>query len=219
MDTRPIKPPKGNRKRAIGRAAVESVVEVAPGGSLLTKILAVTHPPIDQVERQQWEVDMTHRSNEQDEIIQRLVGAHVRIGLNFRQANRAQQLSFFRGGMITALEAIARDGLMPETENELASKFASTADDVEELLRGLDAALNSMSDDPRNREFVYTLHETVFGAFGKGSIRNDIQRLLRSGRLSVEFQKEQAKRICEDIDRFNANLVRLSSYAVASGDL
>lgn len=219
MTDGPIEPPKARPKRSLARGTAEAVVEVIPGGSLLTKVYAVTHPPIEQVERQRWEVDMTRRSNEQDELLKRLVGAHLRMIRNYQRANDAQQLSFIRGSMITTLEAIAREGLTDDARVELSRKFETTADDVEELLSGLDAALGSMSDDERNREFVDILHETVFGSFGKSSIRADIRRLLNGGREPIELQKRTAKGICEDIDRSNANLARLSKYASASGDL
>lgn len=219
MTNGPIDPPKAHPKRSLARGAAEAVVEVIPGGSLLTKVYAVTHPPLEEVERERWEVDLTRRSNEQDELLKRLLGAHLRMRLNHQRAIDAQQLSFIRGGMITTLEAIARDGLTDETREELRRKFEATTDDVEELLAGLDAALGSMSDDERNREFVDILHETVFGSFGKSSVRTDIHRLLNAGRKSIEWQKRTAASVCEGIDRFNANLARLSNYASASGDL
>lgn len=76
-----------------------------------------------------------------------------------------------------------------------------------------------MSDDERNRKFVDILQETVFGTFGKSSIRNDIYQLLRASRQSIEWQRNAAANLCERIDRFNANLARLSNHAMASGNL
>jgi hypothetical protein len=219
MSEGPIEPPKPHPKRALARGVVEGAVEIIPGASLLTNIYAVTHPPIEELERQRWEVDMSRRSNEQDELLMRLVGAHLRMRANYQRANDAQQLSFIRGGMARTLEAIARDGLTTHTEAELRQKFEATTSDVEELLEGLDAALGSMSNDERNREFVDVLHETVFGSFGKSSIRNDIYQLLHAGRQSTEWQRNAAAELCERIDQFNANLTRLSNHAMASGDL
>ncbi|MGO7960826.1 hypothetical protein [Rhizobium leguminosarum] len=219
MTEGPIEPPSPHPKRALARGVVEGAVEIIPGASLLTNIYAVTHPPIEALERQRWEVDMSRRSNEQDELLKRLVGAHLRIRANYQRANDAQQLSFIRGGMVSSLDAIARDGLSVHTEAELHRKFEATTSDVEELLEGLDAALSSMSDDERNREFVDILQETVFGSFGKSSIRNDIYELLHAGRQSIEWQRNAAAELCKRIDRFNANLARLSNYAIASADL
>ncbi|MBY5798295.1 hypothetical protein [Rhizobium leguminosarum] len=219
MTEGPIEPPSPHPKRALARGVAEGAVEIIPGASLLTKIYAVTHPPIEELERQRWEVDMSRRSNEQDELLKRLVGAHLRVRANHQRANDAQQLSFIRGGMVSSLEAIAREGLSADTESELRRKFEATTSDVEELLKGLDAALGSMSDDERNREFVDILHETVFGSFGKSSIRKDISGLLHAGRKSIEWQRNAAAELCERIDRFNANLARLSNYAMESGDL
>lgn len=219
MSDGPIEPPKPHPKRALARGVIEASVESIPGASLLTSIYAVTHPPIEELERQRWEVDMSRRSNEQDEILKRLVGAYLRMRSNYQRSNDAQQLSFIRGGMGSTLEAIARDGLSAETEAELRQKFEETTSDVEELLEGLDAALGSMSDDERNREFVDILHETVFGSFGKSSIRGDIYKLLHAGGKSIEWQRNAAADLCDRIDRFNANLARLSSHAMASGDL
>lgn len=218
MSEGPIEPPKAHPKRALARGVVAGAVEMIPGGSLLTNVYAVTHPPIGELERQRWEVDMSRRSNEQDELLKRLVGAHLRMRANHKRANEAQQLSFIRGGMVSTLEAIARDGLSAETEAELRRKFEATTSDVEELLQGLEAALRNMSDDERNREFVDILHETVFGSFGKSSIRNDIYQLLRTGRQPIEWQRHAAADLCKHIDRFNTNLARLSSHATASGD-
>lgn len=219
MSEDPIEPPKLHPKRALARGAVEGALEISPGASLLTNIYAITHPPIEELERQRWEVDMSRRLNEQDELLKRLVGAHLRMRANHQRANDAQQLSFIRGGMISTLEAIARDGLSPHAEAELRQKFEATTSDVEELLEGLDAALRSMSKDERNREFVHILHETVFGSFGKSSIRNDIHQLLHSSGQAIEWQRDAAADLCQRIDRFNANLARLSNYATSSGDL
>ncbi|PBB58870.1 MULTISPECIES: hypothetical protein [Mesorhizobium] len=97
--------------------------------------------------------------------------------------------------------------------------FEATAADVEELLAGLDAALGSMSNDERNREFVGILHETVFGSFGKSRVRADIHRLFNADRESIEWQKRIAASVCEGMDRLNANLARLTNHASASGDL
>lgn len=59
--------------------------------------------------------------------------------------------------------------------------------------------LGSRSDDELNREFVDILHETVFGSFGKSSIRNAINRLLNAGRRSIEWQRNAAADLCERI--------------------
>lgn len=76
MTEGPIEPPSPHPKRALARGVAEGAIEILPGASLLTKIYAVTHPPIEELERQRWEVDMSRRSNEQDELLKRLVGAH-----------------------------------------------------------------------------------------------------------------------------------------------
>lgn len=218
-DSAPIEPPKSHTSRALGRAAAEGLVDLIPGASLLTNIYAVTHPPIEEVERQRWEHDITLRSNERDEKLRNVVGAFLRIKINHRRANDAQQLSFVRGGMISTLESIGRDGLTPALEAELHQKLKTTAGDVDEFLQGLDAALVSMSDDDKNREFVHILHDVVFGSFGKSSIRNDIDRLLWLRKCSPEMQKKLALDICGSIDAFNRGLTKLSNYATVSVDL
>lgn len=213
-NSKPIVPPQSHAGRAITRGVVKGAVELIPGASLLTNILAVTHPSIEDVDRKRWEEEMTRRSNEQDAAIARVVGAF----LNMKRANDAQQLSFVRGGMITTLEAITRDGLTPELQAELSGKLEVTAKDVEELLEGLDAALTGMSDNERHNQFAEILHETVFGSFGKSSIRRDIQKLFQLNDSPIELQKKRAQGICDGIDRFNSGLRRLSNYATASLD-
>src|SRR5690242_6793867 len=104
MNEGPIEPPRRHPRRALARGAAEAVVELIPGASLLTNVLAVTHPPIDELERQQWEVDMTRRTNELDKQLAGIVGAYLRMHSNFRHASEAQQLAFVRGGMISTLE-------------------------------------------------------------------------------------------------------------------
>ena len=215
----PIAPPKSHPKRTLARSATEAVVELIPGAGLLTNILAVTHPPADEVERQRWEQDMTRRSNEQDELLKGVVSAFLRMKVNSQRAIDAQHLSFVRGGMITTLESIGREGLTPDLKAELAKKMEATARDVEDLLKGLDAALQSMSDDEKSRDFADILFEVVFGTFGKTTIRDEIRQLLRTERQSSDAQKEMALKVCDSIDRFNAGLAKLSGYAAASVEL
>jgi hypothetical protein len=218
-DAGPIVPPKSHPARAISRGVAEGLIELIPGASLLTNIYAVTHPPIDEVERQHWEQNVSRRSNEQDELLKRVIGAFLQMKSNHHHAGNAQQLSFVRGGMMSTLEGIAREGLTQRLWEELHRKMENTSKDVEELLEGLDAALLILSDDPRNREFADTLNEVVFGAFGKSTIRNDIDRLLKSRKRPFEEQRQWATRICESIDRFNAGLARLSHQALATVNL
>ncbi|TPI53303.1 hypothetical protein FJ420_31960 [Mesorhizobium sp. B3-1-3] len=215
----PIKPPQLHPRRALLRGAAEGVVELIPGAGLLTNILAVTHPPAEEADRQRWEQDISRRSNEQDELLKRVVGAFLRMQANHTRANEARQLSFVRGGMITTLEAVARDGLLPDLQVELRQKLEATATDVEDLLQGLDAALSGMSDDEKNKEFSDTLFDTVFGTFGKSTIRREIDYLLRSGNASIDEQKRIAQGICNTVDRFNDNLAKLSNYAAVSANL
>ena len=210
--SKPITPPKSNSRRALGRAATEGIVELIPGASLLTNIFAVTHPPAEEVDRTRWEHEMTRRSNEHDELLKRVVSAFLRTKINLERANDAQQLSFVRGGMITTLEGIAREGLTLELQSELRQQLETTAGDVEELLLGLDAALVRMSDDEKNRDFMDTLRDVVFGAFGKSRIREDIERLLHSGKSPRETQQKLALEIGNNIDRFNDGLRKLSNY-------
>ncbi|WP_156334214.1 MULTISPECIES: hypothetical protein [unclassified Shinella] len=218
-DAGPIDPPKSYPGRSVTRAAAEGVVGLIPGAGLLTNIYAITHPPIEEVDRRRWEVDMTRRSNTQDELLKSVIAAFLRMKTNNQHAADAQHLSFVRGGMLSTLENIGREGLTPVLKEELQQKLEATAKDVEDLLQGLEAALMSMSDDEKSKDFVDVLHEVVFGTFGKSTIRNDINRLIRSATLGVEEQKRQAMRVCDSIDRFNAGLTKLSSYATASVQL
>ncbi|WP_343315081.1 hypothetical protein AAIB41_16400 [Brucella sp. BE17] len=215
MSDDPIVPPQPHPKRALVRGIAEGAVEIIPGASLLTNIYAVTHPPIEELERQRWEWDITQRSNEQADTLKRVVSAFLRIKANSEQAGAAQKLSFVRGGMITTLEAIGREGLSAQLAAELRSKLDQTAADVDDLLQGLDAAILAMRYDERNREFIDIMHEAVFGSFGKSTIRKEIQHLLESGQAPIDQQKELAQRLGDSIDHFNANLARLSTYATA----
>lgn len=219
MEEEPIVPPRAFPRRAIGRAVAEGMADLIPGASLLTNIYAVTHPRIEDVDRTRWERDISARSNEHSETLKRVVSAFLRMQANHQQANAAQQLSFIRGGMITTLEVIARDGLTSELETELRRKFESTSADVERLLEGLDAALFAMSSAGDNSQFTEVLHEAVFGSFGKSTIRDSILHLLRSRDDPIERQQLLAERICSNIDHFNASLMKLSKYATSSVSL
>ncbi|MER9029135.1 hypothetical protein [Mesorhizobium sp. M0674] len=216
-DSGPIKPPGSYPGRALARGTAEGLIELLPGASLATNIWAVTHPPADQKERQRWEQDITRRSNETTEQVRHVVSAFLRMQANNQRASEARRLSFLRGGMITTLEAITREGLTPALQVELRGKLETTASDVETLLEGLNAALEIMSADENNREFADILFEAVYGSFGKSSIRQDIDRLLRSANSSVDEQKRQADQICGSIDRFNHNLALLSNFAAGVG--
>lgn len=134
----------------------------------------MTHPPIDELERQRWERDITQRSNEQADMPKRVVSAFLRLKTNSEQAGAAQKLSFVRGGMITTLEAIGRQGRSAQLAADLRSKLDQTAADVDDLLQGLDAAILAMRYDESNREFIDIMHEAVFGSFGKSTIRKEI---------------------------------------------
>ena len=219
MEEDSIVPPRAFPRRAIGRAVAEGIADLIPGASLLTNIYAVTHPRIEDVDRTRWERDISARANDHSATLKRVVSAFLRMQVNHQHANAAQQLSFLRGGMITTLEVIAREGLSPKLEAELQGKFESTSADVERLLDGLDAALFAMSSAGDNSQFTEILQEAVFGSFGKSSIRESILYLLQSSGDPIEHQKLLAERICSSIDHFNASLTKLRNYATISVSL
>ncbi|MCM2457571.1 hypothetical protein HGO37_19405 [Rhizobium sp. CG4] len=219
-DDKPITLPKAHPVRTLARTTGEAVVELIPGANLLTNIYAVTHPPIEQKERQRWEVDITKRSNAQDEQLKSVIAAFLRMTANHQQVGNAQRLSFLRGGMVSTLEKISREGLTQANKTELEEKLESTASGVEELLDGLMVALRNMSDDPKNNDFIKILYEEVFGTLGKDGIRLRIEHfIMRSESYTVDDQKRMALEICDNIDQFNAGLMRLSSYATASATI
>lgn len=75
-----IAPPQPHPKRALVRGIAEGAVEIIPGANLLTNIYAVTHPPFEELERQRWEREITQRSNEQANLIKRVICAFLRAG-------------------------------------------------------------------------------------------------------------------------------------------
>lgn len=62
----PITPPLPNPKRELGRTVAESLVELVPGGNMLTEIWRITHPPKSESDTQSWHEAITTRSNEHD---------------------------------------------------------------------------------------------------------------------------------------------------------
>ncbi|WP_187969964.1 hypothetical protein [Aquibium microcysteis] len=140
MSNEPIAPLQAHPKRALARSIAEGTVEIISGASLVTNILAVTHPPIEERERQRWEHDISRRSNDHDEALKAVISAFLRIKANSQRADTAQNLSFVCGGMVTTLEAIARDGMSASLAAVLRAKLDQTAADVDDLLEGLDAA-------------------------------------------------------------------------------
>lgn len=212
----PLAPPQARFGRSLARGVIEGTVELLPGAGLLTNIYHVTHPPVEEMDRKRWEDEITRRSNEQDVQIKRVVCAFLQLKANCQQANSAQRLSFVRGGIVSTLEAIMREGLTQQLSVELRQKMETTASDVEDLLKGLDAALLAMTEKEQTGEFADILRETVFGVYGKSSIRLDINRLLQSDRLNFELQKELASEVCQNIDYFNTGLQRLSNCAATS---
>lgn len=72
----PISPPVGSAKREIARALTESVIEVVPGGGVVTGLGRAFLPSKAERARQAWEDAISTRTNEHSEGIARLE-AHI----------------------------------------------------------------------------------------------------------------------------------------------
>jgi hypothetical protein len=226
-DAERMTPPKAHPRRTVARIATEGLLELVPGVSLLTKIYSVTHPPIEEVEHRKWVEEATTRSNNQDHELKKIIAEFLafkggitegfkQLQGNIQHTDSAQQLSFIRGGLVTTLEDIATTGLTEDLAKQLKAKMDETEPEVQDIIEGLREAFENMSDKVANREFKDLLWETVFGTFGKIGIRKEINYLMYNCSPGSASQKQAAERICNLIDRFNHNLMRLGTKAAMS---
>ncbi|WP_395459881.1 hypothetical protein ACHMW5_36060 (plasmid) [Azospirillum melinis] len=66
-ERKPIRPPAADPKREIGRTITEAVVELVPGGNVLTGLYRTTHPPKAEQDREAWQEAISDRTNEHSE--------------------------------------------------------------------------------------------------------------------------------------------------------
>jgi hypothetical protein len=194
---------------------MEGTAEVIPGASLLTKIYAVTHPPIEEVERQKWATELSQRSNEHDDLLKKVIGAFIQLKTHHEHANRASQLTFFRNGLLGVLETIAKEGLTKKSQHALRQKLDESAPEVEDIIEGLELARMNLGLSPGSDSFAVRINEIVVGKFGKVGIRERIKEIVDAD-ASKGGKRELAKVICEEIEVFNRNVVNLGNYASSS---
>jgi hypothetical protein len=70
----PLKPPTQNQARDLSRTIAEGLVELVPGGGIVTGILRETFPSKSDQGREDWEAALTERSNEHGERLDRHEG-------------------------------------------------------------------------------------------------------------------------------------------------
>ncbi|AMY00659.1 hypothetical protein A4R29_15000 [Mesorhizobium ciceri biovar biserrulae] len=209
------------------RGAAEGVAGLIPGADLVTNILRVTHPPREEQERAQWEKDLSQRTNEHtakfaehsakfaslDRALRDVVGAYITANTVHRHASQAGQLSFFRSGMLRSLEAIAVGRGTQQDQERLRELLAATGPEVDDIIRGLSIARDSLSEDAETLEFAHRLDEIIYGPFGKVPIREHIEEVIRTD-LSASYLPSLAERICNDIEQFNRAVIALGRSAV-----
>ena len=67
----PIQAPEDSPRREVGRSIAESVVELVPGGGVVTGLLRVAAPPKAEKLHEEWQHDISERSNEHDAQLRR----------------------------------------------------------------------------------------------------------------------------------------------------
>lgn len=216
----PIEPPQPHPGGALLRGAAEGMASLIPGADLVTNILRVTHPPKEDKERGQWEKDISQRTNEHtdrlaglDRAVRDIVGAYITANTVHQHASQAGQLSFFRSGMLRSLEAIAAGRGTQQDQERLRELLAATAPEVDDIIRGLTLARDSLSEDAETLEFAHRLDEVIYGPFGKFPIRESIEEVARTD-LSASGLPALAEQICNEIEQFNKAVIALGRYAL-----
>ena len=216
----PIEPPQPQPGGALLRGAAEGMAGLIPGADLVTNILRVTHPPREEKERGQWEKDISQRTNEHtdklaglDRAVRDVVGAYITANTVHHHASQAGQLSFFRSGMLRSLESIAAGRGTGQDQKRLRELLAATGPEVDDIIRGLTIARDSLSEDAETLEFAHRLDEIIYGPFGKEPIREHIEEVIRT-ELSASYLPSLAERICNDIEQFNRAVIALGRSAL-----
>ncbi|TJV05990.1 MAG: hypothetical protein E5Y12_06605 [Mesorhizobium sp.] len=224
---KPIEPPHAHPGRALMRGAAEGVASLIPGGDLVANIIRVTHPSKEEKERGQWEKDLSQRTNEHtakfaehsakfaslDQAVRDVVGAYITANTVHQHASQAGQLSFFRSGMLRPLEAIAAGRGTQQDQERLQELLAATAPEVDDIIRGLTMARDSLSENVETLEFAHKIDEIIYGPFGKRPIRERIEEVIRTD-LSASYMRPLAEQICNEIEQFNRAVIALGRSAL-----
>lgn len=99
---KPIAPPLRDRPRDARRAVAEAVAQITPLTAGLARLYQTTHPPAFEERRQDWEEEISTRSNEHDVRLDR----HERILMP-----RRKPLEGAAAGLVVALAHACPDGL------------------------------------------------------------------------------------------------------------
>ncbi|WP_411196585.1 hypothetical protein [Rhizobium sp.] len=212
----PIVPPVQAPGRNLARNLTEAAVELIPGGGLVTALYRVTHPPLADKLRGEWEQTISERTNEHSSRLERqeLALQDLQSFLSARtarkEAGQAGLLSFFRTGMLASLEKIADERGDVETQKRLAQQLDATAPEVEEIISSLTVARDMLSGEAEFVEFAHRLDDVLYGKFGKVGIRERIQELITAD-IRQPYVPELAKQICTEIREFNRRVIALAS--------
>ncbi|WP_157678485.1 hypothetical protein [Mesorhizobium sp. WSM1497] len=213
---RKIIPPEPSDGRALGRTLAESAAELVPGGSLLTGLLRVTHPPKAEQEQGRWRRDVSSRTNENSAQLASLtnqmklvISAFVKMKTYHKHASDAGELTFFRSGMLATLAKIASGQGTPEDQQRLRDQLAETRAEVDDIINGLNIALQSLECDD---VFAMHLHAVIYGRVGKLTVRQSIQEII-DGDLANPALPGIADQVCNDIDEFNRAVIDLGRAA------
>ncbi|MGO7335699.1 hypothetical protein [Rhizobium leguminosarum] len=213
---KPIVPPSQAPGRTLGRDLGEAAVELIPGGGLVTALFRVTHPPLADKLRGEWEKTLSERTNEHSSRLERqeLALQDLRSFLTARtarkEAGQAGLLSFFRTGMLASLEKFADGRGDAATQKRLAQQLDATAPEVDEIISSLTAARDMLSGEAEFVEFAHRLDDVLYGKFGKVGIRERIQEIIAAD-IRQPYIPELARQICMEIGEFNQRVIALAS--------
>lgn len=211
-----IVPPVQMPGRTLTRDLTEAAAELIPGGGLFTALYRVTHPPLADRLRGEWEQTISERTNEhssrleRQELALRDLQSFLTARTSRKEAGQAGLLSFFRTGMLTSLEKIADGRGDVETQKGLAQELDATAPEVEEIISSLTAARDILSGEAEFVEFAHRLDDVLYGQFGKVGIRDRIQEVITTD-IRQPHVSELAKQICTEIREFNRRVIALAS--------
>ncbi|TGV15208.1 hypothetical protein EN816_07275 [Mesorhizobium sp. M8A.F.Ca.ET.173.01.1.1] len=208
----PIEPPKDRTLEDLGRNTLINLIEQIPFASLVTPTVDAAMPSKAREEEARWQRDVSAVVNttvSRVEVIERFLAASITAHTYQKQAGKAGELSFFRGGMVSTLEKIGSGDATAKDTRTLARQLKESQRDVDEIIGDIELAMSKFVDgDP----FKDRLHQAIYGKFGKLTIRERIASVTETDWRDLRA-RSLARALCEDIDKFNRSVVALAQEA------
>ncbi|MDO8398826.1 MAG: hypothetical protein Q7T45_13490 [Bradyrhizobium sp.] len=133
-----------------------------------------------------------------------------------KAAKGAGSLTFWRDGMLSQLDIIAKDGPSPAVVKELKQNFESSKDRVDDAIQELRQVRSKIGPTKIGEQLDAILHHHIYG---KSGIRDDIERLIHRCEwtdtpdhlleLHKQTVREDAQFIGRQIESFNGEVRRL----------